>query len=87
MDKTAERAVIQYLHKKGLASKAIHAGMVATLGKDALRMLKGGWQNLNVAGKDLGMTPVLGGLSLWQLPMSLKSMIWLQVTDELQKDI
>ena len=34
MDKTAERAVIQYLHKKGLAPKAIHADRVATLGKD-----------------------------------------------------
>ena len=33
MDKTAERAVIQYLHKKGLARKAIHADIVATLGK------------------------------------------------------
>ena len=35
MDKIAERAVIQYLHKKGLVPKAIHADMVATLGKDA----------------------------------------------------
>ena len=33
IDKFAERAVIQYLHKKGLAPTAIH--MVATLGKDA----------------------------------------------------
>ena len=35
MDKIAEWAVIQHLHKKGLASKAIHADIVATLGKDA----------------------------------------------------
>ena len=27
--------MIQYLHKKGLAPKTIHADMVATLGKDA----------------------------------------------------
>ena len=35
MDKIAERSVIQYLHRKGLPPKAIHADMVATLGKDA----------------------------------------------------
>ena len=35
MDKTGERAVIQYLHKKGLTPKDIHNDMVATLGKDA----------------------------------------------------
>ena len=35
MDKINERAVIQYLHKKGLTSKHIHNDMVATLGKDA----------------------------------------------------
>ena len=35
MDKVAERAVIQYLYKKGLTSKAIHADMVSTLGDDA----------------------------------------------------
>ena len=34
MDKISERAVIQYLHKKGLTPKDIH-NMVATLGKDA----------------------------------------------------
>ena len=36
MDKIAEWAVIQYLHKKGLASQAIYANMAATLGKDVL---------------------------------------------------
>ena len=35
MDKIGERAVIQYLHKKGLTTKDIHNDMVATLGKDA----------------------------------------------------
>ena len=35
MHKTAERAVIQYLRKKGLAPKDIHAGMVVTLPSDA----------------------------------------------------
>ena len=35
MDKIGERAVIQYLHKKGLTPKDIHNDMVATLGKDA----------------------------------------------------
>ena len=35
MDKISERAVIQYLHKKGLTPKDIHNDMVATLGKDA----------------------------------------------------
>ena len=35
MDKIGERAVIQYLHKKGLAPKDIHTDMVATLGEDA----------------------------------------------------
>ena len=39
MDKIAEREVIQYLHKKGLAPKAIHADMVATMGKDSLHTL------------------------------------------------
>ena len=34
MDRIAERT-IQYLHKKGLAPKAIHADMVATLCKNA----------------------------------------------------
>ena len=34
MDKVAERAVIQYLHKKGLAPKVIHANMEAAMGKD-----------------------------------------------------
>ena len=31
MDKIVEQAVIQHLHRKGLALKAIHADMVATL--------------------------------------------------------
>ena len=31
MDKRAERAVIQYLHKKGPAPKDIHSDMVALL--------------------------------------------------------
>ncbi|KAF7642633.1 hypothetical protein LDENG_00254040, partial [Lucifuga dentata] len=35
MDKQGERAVIMYLHKKGLKPKAIHDHMIATLGKDA----------------------------------------------------
>ena len=35
MDKIGERAVIQYLHKKGLTPKDVHNDMVATLGKDA----------------------------------------------------
>ena len=35
MDKIGERAVIQYLHKKGLTPKDIHNDMVAILGKDA----------------------------------------------------
>ena len=35
MDKIGERAVIQYLHEKGLTPKDIHNDMVATLGKDA----------------------------------------------------
>ena len=35
MDKISEKAVIQYLHKKGLTPKDIHNDMVATLGKDA----------------------------------------------------
>ena len=35
MDKICERAVIQYLHKKGLTPKDIHNDMVAALGKDA----------------------------------------------------
>ena len=35
MDKIGERAVFQYLHKKGLIPKDIHNDMVATLGKDA----------------------------------------------------
>ena len=35
MDKIGERAVIQYLHKKGLTPKDIHNDMVAMLGKDA----------------------------------------------------
>jgi len=34
MDTVSERAVIQYLHKKGI-SKDIHTDMVATLGNDA----------------------------------------------------
>ena len=34
MAKIAERAVIQYLHKKGLTPKDIHNDMVSTLGKD-----------------------------------------------------
>ena len=35
MDTIAERAMIQYMHKKSLAPKAIHAVVVAALGKDA----------------------------------------------------
>ena len=35
MHKTAERAVIQYLPKKGLAPKDIHTGMVARLLSDS----------------------------------------------------
>ena len=35
MDKISEKAVFQYLHKKGLTPKDIHNDMVATLGKDA----------------------------------------------------
>ena len=35
MDKIGERAVIQYLYKKGLTPKDIHNDMLATLGKDA----------------------------------------------------
>ena len=35
MDKIGERAVIQYLHKKGLIPKHIHNDMVVTLGKNA----------------------------------------------------
>ena len=35
MDKIGERAVIQYLHKKGLKPKDIDSDMVATLGKNA----------------------------------------------------
>ena len=35
MDKIGERAVIQYLHKKGLTPEDIHNDMVATLGRDA----------------------------------------------------
>ena len=35
MDKIGERAVIQYLHQKGLTPKDIHNDMVATLVKDA----------------------------------------------------
>ena len=35
MDKIGEKAVIQYLHKKGLTPKDIHNDMVATLEKDA----------------------------------------------------
>ena len=35
MDNIAERAVIQYLHKKGLSPKDIHIDVVATLGNDA----------------------------------------------------
>ena len=34
MDNIAERAVIQYLHKIGLALKDIHNDVVATLGND-----------------------------------------------------
>ena len=34
MDKIGERAVIQYLHKKGLTPEDIHNDMVARLGKD-----------------------------------------------------
>ena len=35
MDKIGERAVIQYLRKKGLTPEDIHNDMVATLRKDA----------------------------------------------------
>ena len=35
MDKIDERAVIQYLHKKGLTPKDIRNDMAATLWKDA----------------------------------------------------
>lgn len=35
MDKIANRTVIQNLHKKDLASKDIHADMIATLAFDA----------------------------------------------------
>ena len=70
MHKTAERAVIQYLRKKGLAPKDIHAGMVATLLIDAplYAPVKGGWQNLSVADSSSRMTPGLEDLSLSLLP-------------------
>ncbi|XP_046545536.1 protein GVQW3-like [Haliotis rubra] len=35
MDKIGNRAVIKYLHMKGLTPTAIHADMVSTLGEDA----------------------------------------------------
>ena len=35
MDTITERALIQYLHKKGLAPKDIHTDMIATLANDA----------------------------------------------------
>ena len=35
MDKIWHHGVIKYLHKKGLAPKDIHAGMVAKLGDTA----------------------------------------------------
>ena len=78
--------MIQYLHKKGLTPKAIHADRVATLGKDApsYATLKGGWQNLSMAGRALRMTPVLEGLSLWLTPEIVTKVHdnWLWVTDE-----
>ena len=49
----AERAVIQYFHKKGLPSEAIHAELLATLGKDpspSYATLKVGWQILSRKG-------------------------------------
>ena len=70
MHKTAERAMIQYLPKKGLAPKDIHTGMVATLLIDAplYAPVKGGSQNLSVAERASRMTPVLEDLSLSLLP-------------------
>ena len=38
MDKTWHRGAIKYLLQKGLASKDIHADMVATLGDTLLHM-------------------------------------------------
>ena len=36
MDKKESRAVIKYLHKKGMKPKEIHDDMVKTLGEDSL---------------------------------------------------
>ena len=35
MDKKESRAVIKYLHKKGMKTKEIHDDMVKTLGEDS----------------------------------------------------
>ena len=82
MDKIGERAVIQYLYKKGLTPKDIHNDMVATLGKDDpsyatvkrwVAEFKRGRQSLE---DDNPPPPVLKGLSLLlRQKWSIKSMI------------
>ena len=37
MEKNAQRAMIQYLHKKGLAAKDIHTDMVTTQENDMIQ--------------------------------------------------
>ena len=53
----------------GLAPKAIYADMVATLGKDApsYATLKRWVAEFKHGGRAYRMTPILEGLSLWQL--------------------
>ena len=68
MDTIAERAVIQYLHRKGLAPEAILADIITTLEKDAsLDATVEKWcQNLSVAWRALRI-PGPKDLPLWQL--------------------
>ena len=70
MDQIAERAVIQFLHKKGLAPKTIYTDIVATLGKDVpLYATVQMWvAEFKRGRRALTMTPVLEGPSLLQLP-------------------
>ena len=52
----------QYLHKKGLAPDDAYTDIVATLGNDSASYASMKLWNLSVAGRALGMAPVLEGL-------------------------
>ena len=73
--------MIQYLHKKGLASKAIHADMVATLETDASSYAMAKWWVAKFKhGRDSLEDDPHSGRPVTVVTPKIKSMIWLWVT-------